>query len=722
MSSVNKRLADFGPFTFDCSQHILLRGEDPIDLSSQPAAILKYLIENPSRWISKDELRNQFWPNVHVTDNNIHQQISEIRRALGDSPHQPRFIETKHKYGWRFIASVSERTEADVPEFVLFVAPAGDSGPAVDARERLEGQAEAARTTSPSGPSVAHNNRYLRVVFLAILVATAGVGLAIWGTTRQEARVVNFTQLTDDGKPKAGPLLTDGQHIFFVEMIGGSDQAVSIPVSGGEPIRLPLSLSNVRLEDISCDGSKLLLESNDADRTRLWSYSISSRSLRPLGTGSVEAAWSPDGQMLAASVASGSSIQIPGGPLRTNTELHGRVLDLKWAPNGTKLRFSLLDPGQESSSEWEIAQGNGGPQRLAAISDGQPFVKSGIWSQDSKYFFYEAGTYWRLDIWVWPESTRLLSFHARRPLRLTNGEPGSWRWPSPAPNPSTLFALNYAVRSELVDFDRSTSSWQPKWDGAADFELDYSRDSQWVAYTNVRDHTIWKARSDRSGRVQLTEARIEAHQPHWSPDGTRIAFTGKNAKGQWRVFQVPTKRGSAEELLPSGEDQGVPTWSPDGRFVIFGERLSAKSRAEMSIHLLDITTRRLSAIAGTKGLWSPRWSPDGRYVAALTSDSRAIRVVRWPGTQWGELARMKFVDNVTWSPDSRYIQFNAQDKTNHWWLFRLVVPDGRPERIIDLANFTPATENWYGVDRDGTPLAFRGVKVQEIYALRCVLP
>jgi hypothetical protein len=60
--------------------------------------------------------------------------------------------------------------------------------------------------------------------------------------------------------------------------------------------------------------------------------------------------------------------------------------------------------------------------------------------------------------------------------------------------------------------------------------------------------------------------------------------------------------------------------------------------------------------------------------------------------------------------------------TGHRWLFRLSVAEGKLDRLADLADFIAATENWYGVAPDGTPLAFQGVLTQEIFALECTLP
>ncbi len=723
MSCALKRLADFGSFTFDFSQHVLLRGDKPVDLSPRAAAVLEYLTENPGRWVSKEELRNQFWPKVHVTDNNIDQKVAEIRRALGDSPRRPRFVETKHKRGCRFIAPIAERAEvARAASASISAAPPPDTVSVPDAPDAVPCSPDTIAPTVPSNSPVGGNDRYRRIALLLIVAGIAGAIFTLYLMPKREARVVDCVQLTNDGKPKFGPLLIDGQRIFFVEMMGASRQIASIPVSGGDAALLDIPLSGIELQDISHDGSTLLLHGRGTGGTQLWTYSIHSGSLRPLRARlAYGGAWSPDGERLATYNEEGLSFQISGGLTSNPTKLPRRVYGLKWAPDGKRLRFSMLDTKQESSSEWEVAERNGHPRRLGSISDGQRYVSGGAWSRNGKYFFYEAGTYWHQDIWMLPESAGLLPFIARRPSRLTNA-PGSWQWPTPTLEKSTIFAINNSVRSELVRFDRRSSSWQPKWSGAPAYELDYSRDLEWVTYTYLLDHTIWKARPDGSGRVRLTNAGLEAHQPHWSPDGTHIGFMAKNAKGQWRIFQVAAEGGAPEELLPSGEDQGVPTWSLDGRFVIFGDLIGRRPRAEMSIHLLDLSTRKVHDLTESKGLWSPRWSPDGRYIAAVTSDSQAIRVLPSQEGRWSELVRMSFVDNITWSANSRYIYFNGSDDTGHHRFFRLTVPEGRLESLADLAGFIWAPENWYGVAPDGTPLAFRGIPAHEIYALKYVLP
>ena len=92
----------------DPSLGCLKRGGLEQHLRQQSFHLLVYMIERRQRLISKEELIEKFWQGAAVTDNAVVQCIKEIRKVLGDDPHEPRFIRTIHKIGYRFIANVVE--------------------------------------------------------------------------------------------------------------------------------------------------------------------------------------------------------------------------------------------------------------------------------------------------------------------------------------------------------------------------------------------------------------------------------------------------------------------------------------------------------------------------------------------------------------------------------------------------------------------------------------
>lgn len=103
----------FAPFRLDLGAGQLLNGADAIPLRPKTWAVLLYLAERPGALITKDELLDALWPDVAVTPDTLNKSIGELRVALGDDAKGPRFIETVHRRGYRFIAEARPALAAD---------------------------------------------------------------------------------------------------------------------------------------------------------------------------------------------------------------------------------------------------------------------------------------------------------------------------------------------------------------------------------------------------------------------------------------------------------------------------------------------------------------------------------------------------------------------------------------------------------------------------------
>ena len=105
MTSSTARLT-FAEYQLDLVSGRLNRGNTPIAVTPKAFAVLQYLAERPGQLVSKSDLLDAVWPKVFVGDAVLKTTIRDIRRALGDDSHTPRFIETAHRRGYRFIAPV----------------------------------------------------------------------------------------------------------------------------------------------------------------------------------------------------------------------------------------------------------------------------------------------------------------------------------------------------------------------------------------------------------------------------------------------------------------------------------------------------------------------------------------------------------------------------------------------------------------------------------------
>src|SRR5262245_66126534 len=98
----------FGNFRLDLINECLWRDEQAIAIPPKEFAVLLYLVRNPGRLVTKDELIEAVWPETTVTDGVLKVSIRKIRATLNDNSKSPQFIETAHRRGYRFIGRITE--------------------------------------------------------------------------------------------------------------------------------------------------------------------------------------------------------------------------------------------------------------------------------------------------------------------------------------------------------------------------------------------------------------------------------------------------------------------------------------------------------------------------------------------------------------------------------------------------------------------------------------
>ena len=102
-----ERILTFGDFRLDPVSGHLYRGQQIVALAPKAFALLQFLAGQAGRLVSKQELLGAVWPGVFVGDDVLKSTIRELRKALGDHSSEPRFIETAHRRGYRFMAAVN---------------------------------------------------------------------------------------------------------------------------------------------------------------------------------------------------------------------------------------------------------------------------------------------------------------------------------------------------------------------------------------------------------------------------------------------------------------------------------------------------------------------------------------------------------------------------------------------------------------------------------------
>ncbi|MGI9105548.1 MAG: tetratricopeptide repeat protein [Pyrinomonadaceae bacterium] len=111
---VGKRYV-LGGYWLEPARQLLLRDDESIHLSKKPFQVLLYLIEHRERFVSTSELLEQFWNGKEVYDDTVRKCVAAVRKALDDRTGEPRFIETRWGWGYRYVGPFEEQTTPAEP-------------------------------------------------------------------------------------------------------------------------------------------------------------------------------------------------------------------------------------------------------------------------------------------------------------------------------------------------------------------------------------------------------------------------------------------------------------------------------------------------------------------------------------------------------------------------------------------------------------------------------
>ena len=105
-------MKQFESFVLDTSNECLWHESVRIALANKLFSVLHYMVQNPGRLITHDELLDAIWPTTYVQPQVLRTYVLELRKILGDDAKHPKFIQTLPKRGYRFVATVTEKTPA----------------------------------------------------------------------------------------------------------------------------------------------------------------------------------------------------------------------------------------------------------------------------------------------------------------------------------------------------------------------------------------------------------------------------------------------------------------------------------------------------------------------------------------------------------------------------------------------------------------------------------
>jgi Tol biopolymer transport system component/DNA-binding winged helix-turn-helix (wHTH) protein len=623
----------FAAFRLDATDRLLYRDGLLVPLPPKVFDTLTILVANSGHVVGKDELMKQLWPDTFVAEGTLTQNISLLRKALGEGG---KWIENHPRRGYRFTAPVAV-SNGDL-DGVAIEQPA-HSAPL--------------QPIAPAGGRRGPLRKWLLAAALAGVLSVAAWFASRWSWSAVSGSELSsrsaLLRLTSTSGLNTDPALSaDGTFLAYSSDRGGTsgfDIWVQ-PVRGGDALQVSSLPGDETEPSFSPDGAQIVFSDLDSGALSI----VGALGGEPRAV--VRAQWargprfSPDGKWIAywrgflppvvprgLPGATGSVFIVPsrGGSPRQVAPHFASARFPVWSPDSRHLLFLGEQSADEDTYDWYVAAldssavtKTGAMKAFEAAGLTKATPVPGAWrSRDDAVVFSsnEADT---SNIWQIPvsPSTGRASSAARR---LTFGT-AIERGPAAASSGEIAFASvieKTGVWRAPLDAESgiATGPFERVTDGAASDRLrNLSSDGALLAFisSRTRNDEVWIKDLHTGRERQLTHAGSQ--DASLAPNGETVAFS-TTENGKHRIEMVDAAGALTAKFC---DDCRVPSdWSPDGKLLLFHRGLPSQLVAR------DILSGREALLTSHDelSLFQARFSPDGAWVAFHTADAPEVRKV-----------------------------------------------------------------------------------------------
>jgi eukaryotic-like serine/threonine-protein kinase len=531
--------------------------------------VLLYLVRNPQKVITKDELLDAVWSDITVSENSVARAIAQLRRLLGDNIQDPRYIATVATVGYRFVCPVE-------------VVGDGAANPE-----------EASASTSPktSGHPGKRLRRIAGVIAVAVfLVAFAALSLIHFRERPLVSAPVQFQVYPPGSQPQlhAFAVSPDGRHLAFAAT--GSDGV-----------------------------ARLWIRNLDSLEVRALSDSYPPSVVSP---GIVPPFfWSPDSRFIGfQSRGKLAKIEISGGPAQALCDVQGAVVGGSWNRDGV-IVFAVFTDNTRGLMQVSAAGGVAFP--LTTLDPSRKEVAHVLPSflPDGRHFLYlrSSTTSENSGVYVGSLNTKPEEQDSRRLIATTSGP--VYVPSSDSDSGRVLFLRRGTLMAQPFDVHRLEPSGEAvpiaeKVGSVLDYGLFSASGNGVLVYRSAVGQNYQLTWLDRQGKLLGTVAEPGGYNSvALSPDGRRVAVSRTNPENtpNWDVWLLDVGRNTSTRLTYEQVRARDPVWSADGSSVIFASVRAGEVNFSLKL-ASGAGDERLLLKSSDSNKYATSSSRDGRFL------------------------------------------------------------------------------------------------------------
>jgi len=659
-------------------EFLLVKGGRALPVEPKAFRVLLFLLRNPKRLVTKDEILNAVWNDCAVSDNSLTRSIATLRRLLGDDSREPRFIATVPTVGYRFLCDVVAAEES-VNGFATeetHLPPEIDTNDRPREEEQLKPQFERGRKRL-SGLSLAG------LCILAVGIVATGFLIRRAVSTRDVhgpfvphlATEERITSNPPEAPVENAVLSRDGKYLAFHDNFG----LYLRQIENGETRAWVLPKDFVAWpDDWFPDGTHLLVTRKEGpSRTlSLWKLSLLGGDPEKLMDNAAGGSVSPDGSRIAyvpgpkfgselwimdSDGANARRVALARKPDQPNLG-DGWIQHPAWSPNGTRLAYveaHLATPDPPLFANSLLTRDANGGDLQVVLKDDSRLRPALCWAADGRILFAYHPMSEREDTGV-----DSISIDERKgkaaapPQRVTEGQ--GWIGALSATSDGKRLVVSRGNTTRQV-FITEPDPDNHRWKAPRRLTLDtneslataWTADSKAVLFVSDRNGTwkLFKQNIDETTAEVLVEGR-SMRFPRLSADGLQVLYLVESQRGDHSLpaslMSRPLAGGSPQLVLRENGITNYQCARAPSQLCIFS-KLVGYDHILVSFDLEHGAGREITRIPSGLSHWS--LSPDGSRLA-LVLDPHRIRFLS-PNT--GATHDVSLNDwplfNVDWSAD-----------------------------------------------------------------------